>query len=83
MIMPAANVVVFTCNWDGLSCVESAAQAGLSYAASVRAVRVTCLSRVHMGLMLKAFELGAEGVMLLGCEPDNWARPSAGLSLWG
>jgi len=71
MIMPAANVVVFTCNWDGLSCVESAAQAGLSYPASVRAVRVTCLSRVHMGLMLKAFELGAEGVMLLGCEPEN------------
>ncbi len=67
----AANIVTFACNWDGLSCVESAAQAGLSYPASARVVRVTCLSRLHMGLILKAFELGADGVMLLGCEPGN------------
>ena len=65
------NVVVFTCNWDGLSCVEAAAQKGLSYPASVKVVRVSCLSRVHSGLILKAFELGANGVMLLGCSPGN------------
>jgi coenzyme F420-reducing hydrogenase delta subunit len=29
------------------------------------------LSRVNAGLILKAFELGADGVMLLGCEPGN------------
>jgi coenzyme F420-reducing hydrogenase delta subunit len=67
----AVRLVVFACNWDGLSCIEAAAQAGLSYPASVRVVRVSCLSRVHQGLMLKAFELGADGVMLLGCEPGN------------
>jgi F420-non-reducing hydrogenase iron-sulfur subunit len=65
------NVVVFTCNWDGLSCVEAAAQKGLSYPASVKVVRVSCLSRAHSGLILKAFELGANGVMLLGCSPGN------------
>ena len=66
-----ANVVVFACNWDGLSCIEAAAQKGLRYPASVKVVRVTCLSRVHSGLILKAFELGADGVMLLGCNPGN------------
>ena len=71
MSKATSNIVVFTCNWDGLSCIEAAAQAGLHYPASVRIVRVSCLSRVHQGLMLKAFELGAEGVMLLGCKPDN------------
>ena len=65
------NIVVFVCNWDGLSCVEAAAQKGLSYPASVKVVRVSCLSRVHSGLILKAFELGADGVMLLGCNPGN------------
>ncbi len=65
------NVVVFACNWDGLSCVETAAQQGLTYPASVKVVRVSCLSRLHQGLMLKAFELGADGVMLLGCEPGK------------
>ena len=68
MSKSAADVVVFACNWDGLSCIEAAAQAGLRYPASVSVVRVSCLSRVHSGLMLKAFEFGADGVMLLGCE---------------
>ena len=67
----AVNVIVFVCNWDGLSCIEAAAQKGLDYPASARVVRVSCLSRVHQGLMLRAFELGAAGVMLLGCEPEN------------
>ncbi|MFH1087189.1 MAG: hydrogenase iron-sulfur subunit [Chloroflexota bacterium] len=66
-----AEIVVFACNWDGLSCVEAAARAGLRYPASVRLVRAGCLSRIHSGLMLRAFELGAEGVMLLGCEPGK------------
>ena len=64
----SADVVVFACNWDGLSCIEAAAHAGLCYPASVRVIRISCLSRVHLGLILKAFELGADGVMLLGCE---------------
>jgi len=71
MSKSAADVVIFTCNWDGLSCVEAAAQAGLCYPASARVVRVSCLSRINQGLILKAFELGADGVMLLGCEPGN------------
>jgi len=66
-----ADVVIFACNWDGLSCVEAAAQAGLCYPASARVVRVSCLSRINQGLILKAFELGADGVILLGCEPGN------------
>jgi coenzyme F420-reducing hydrogenase delta subunit len=67
----AIHLVVFACNWDGLSCLEEAARRGLSYPASVRVARVSCLSRLHQGLMLRAFELGADGVMLLGCEPGN------------
>jgi F420-non-reducing hydrogenase iron-sulfur subunit len=63
-----AEVVVFACNWDGLSCVEAAAQEGLCYPASVKVIRVSCLSRVHLGLILKALQVGADGVMLLGCQ---------------
>jgi F420-non-reducing hydrogenase iron-sulfur subunit len=66
-----ADIVVFVCNWDGLSAAEAAAQQGLHYPASVRVVRVTCLSRIDQGLILKAFEVGAAGVMLLGCEPGK------------
>ncbi|HEY49853.1 MAG TPA: hydrogenase iron-sulfur subunit [Dehalococcoidia bacterium] len=71
MSKQAPNIVIFACNWDGLSCVEAASQAGYCYPASVKVVRVSCLSRIHQGLILKAFELGADGVILLGCEPGN------------
>ena len=71
MSRTVADIVVFTCNWDGLSCIEAAAQSRLNYPPSVKVIRVSCLSRVHSGLILKAFELGAGGVMLLGCESDS------------
>jgi coenzyme F420-reducing hydrogenase delta subunit len=71
MSRATADIVVFACNWDGLSCIEAAAQSRLNYPPSVKVVRVSCLSRVHSGLILKAFELGVGGVMLLGCEPDS------------
>jgi coenzyme F420-reducing hydrogenase delta subunit len=63
-----STIVVFVCKWGGLSCIETAAQKRLTFPSLVKIVRVSCLSRVHTGLMLKAFELGADGVMLLGCD---------------
>lgn len=71
MSRTTADIVVFACNWDGLSRIEAAAQSRLVYPPSVNVVRVSCLSRVHSGLILKAFELGAGGVILLGCESDS------------
>lgn len=65
------KILVFSCNWDGWSAVEAATGAGLSYPASVKIVRVSCLSRLHAGLIMKAFEFRADGVMLLGCEPGS------------
>jgi coenzyme F420-reducing hydrogenase delta subunit len=65
------KILVFSCNWDGWSCIESAVNAGLKYPASVKVVKVNCLSRIHAGLILQALDLGADGVMLLGCEPGK------------
>ena len=64
-------ILVFTCNWDGWSCIETAVSTGLRYPGSVKIVKVNCLSRVHAGLILQALDLGADGVMLLGCEPGK------------
>ena len=62
-----ADIIDFACNWDGLSCIEAAAHAGLCYSASVKVIRISCLSRLHLGLILKAFELGADGVLVMTC----------------
>jgi len=64
-------IVVFTCNWNAYSALETAGSRRLAYPASVRPIRVMCLGRLHPGLILKAFELGADGVLLLGCPPGE------------
>ena len=64
-------IIVFTCNWSAYSALETAGSKRLAYPANVRPIRVMCLGRLHPGLILKAFELGADGVLLLGCPPDE------------
>jgi F420-non-reducing hydrogenase iron-sulfur subunit len=63
-----STIVIFACNWDGLTCIESAAQKRLTFSSSVKIIRVSCLSRVDTGLILQAFEYGADGVVMLGCD---------------
>jgi F420-non-reducing hydrogenase iron-sulfur subunit len=41
------------------------------YPAEIKLVKVMCLGRLHLGLILKAFQLGADGVILLGCLPED------------
>jgi F420-non-reducing hydrogenase iron-sulfur subunit len=65
------KIIVYTCNWDAYSGLESAGHQGLCYPAQVYPVRVMCLGRLHPGLILRAFELGAAGVLLLGCPPGE------------
>jgi len=65
------RIVGFICNWSAYSGVEMAGVNKKEYPPNIQLVRVMCLGRLHLGLVLKAFELGADGVMLLGCPPDD------------
>ena len=65
------HVVGFVCNWGAYSGVEMAGVHQTRYPASVKLVKVMCLGRLHLGLVLKAFELGTDGVILLGCPPKD------------
>jgi coenzyme F420-reducing hydrogenase delta subunit len=69
--MTEPRIIVFTCNWNAYSALETAGSKRLAYPANVRPIRVMCLGRLHPGLILKAFELGADGVLLLGCPPGE------------
>jgi coenzyme F420-reducing hydrogenase delta subunit/NAD-dependent dihydropyrimidine dehydrogenase PreA subunit len=64
-------VLVFTCNWNPYSGMETAGFERLSYSARVYPIRVMCLGRLQPGIILKAFERGARGVLLLGCPQDE------------
>ncbi len=63
------RVLIFACEWSGYSAAEIAGARHLSYPASTRLIRLNCTGRLQPGLILKALEKGADGVMVLGCAP--------------
>ncbi len=65
------KIIVFTCNWNPYSALEVAAEQGETYSANVYPIRVMCLGRLQPGLVLKALEQGASGVLMLGCPSDE------------
>ena len=65
------RVVVFTCNWNAYESMQTAAEMHLSLPPEARPLKVDCLGQVSSSLILKAFEKGADGVMLLGCQPEE------------
>jgi F420-non-reducing hydrogenase iron-sulfur subunit len=61
------KIVVFACNWCSYAGADTAGVGRLQYSPNVRLIRVMCSGRIRPGFVLKAFELGADGVMWSGC----------------
>jgi len=62
-----SKIILFTCNWNAYSGLEAAGADKVSYSPTVYPIRIACLGRITPGIILKAFENGANGVLLLGC----------------
>ena len=65
------KAVVFTCNWNAFRGLEAAGRRHAPYPSWVYPLKVMCLGRLSPGILLNAFHLGADGVLLLGCAPDE------------
>ena len=65
------NIVAFCCNWCSYAGADLAGSSRLSYPANVKIVRVPCSCRVNPTVILKAFQRGADGVILCGCHPGD------------
>jgi coenzyme F420-reducing hydrogenase delta subunit len=65
------RVIIFTCNWNAHESLQAAGKRHLRYPAGVRPLKVDCLGQVSTSVILKAFEKGADGVMLVGCSPEE------------
>jgi coenzyme F420-reducing hydrogenase delta subunit len=71
MQKPEPKVVIFTCNWHAQESLEAAGRRRLQYPDAARPLKVDCLGQVSSSLILKALEKGADGVMLVGCTPEE------------
>jgi F420-non-reducing hydrogenase iron-sulfur subunit len=65
------KIVAFLCNWCSYSASDLAGTSRIKYAPQVRMIRVMCSGRVDPTFVLKAFALGADGVMIAGCHPGD------------
>ena len=65
------KIVGFMCNWCAYRGADLAGTSRMKSAPNMRVVRVMCSGRVDPQLVVKAFQLGADGVLILGCHPGD------------
>ena len=61
------NIVAFCCNWCSYAGADLAGVSRFQYPPNVKIVRVMCSGRVEPQFVLRALELGADGVLVCGC----------------
>lgn len=65
------KLVGFLCNWCSYAGADMAGTSRLTQPAALRIVRMPCTGRVDPLLVLKAFQEGADGVLVSGCHPGD------------
>ena len=65
---PGRKIIAFVCHWCALGGVDMAGVSRLQYPPNARLIRVMCSARVSIKMMQRAFEGGAAGVLVAGCE---------------
>ncbi len=65
------KIIAFLCNWCSYAGADLAGTSRIQYAPNVRVIRVMCSGRVAPVFILKALQLGADGVLVLGCHPGD------------
>jgi len=64
-------IVGFCCNWCSYAGADLAGVSRFQYPPNIRIIRVMCSGRVDPTFILKALEVGADGVLIAGCHPGD------------
>lgn len=64
-------IVAFCCNWCSYAGADLAGNNRLNYPADVKIIKVPCSCRVNPSFILRAFQKGADGVIICGCHPGD------------
>jgi coenzyme F420-reducing hydrogenase delta subunit len=65
------KIVAFVCNWCTYTGADLAGTSRLKQEANARLIRVPCTGRIDPVFVIKAFESGADGVLISGCHPAD------------
>ncbi len=58
------QIIAFCCNWCSYPAADGAGVNRIQYPPNVRIIRVMCGGRVKPSFVLKALEMGADGVLV-------------------
>jgi len=61
------TIIGFLCNWCSYTGADLAGVSRIKSAPNVRIIRTMCSGRVDPAFILKAFQRGADGVVVMGC----------------
>jgi F420-non-reducing hydrogenase iron-sulfur subunit len=61
------KIVGFLCNWCAYSGADLAGVSRLKSSPNIRIIRTMCSGRVDPSFIMRAFQLGADGVLIAGC----------------
>ncbi|NMA92559.1 MAG: hydrogenase iron-sulfur subunit [Firmicutes bacterium] len=64
-------IVAFCCNWCSYAGGDLAGTSRMDYPANVKVIRMPCSSRINPLFILRAFQRGADGVLVAGCHPGD------------
>ena len=67
IIVFADKVFTFACNWCSYAGADTAGVSRIQHQPHFRIIRVMCSGRIQPGFVLRAFEKGADGVLVSGC----------------
>lgn len=65
------KIVAFCCNWCSYAGADLAGTNRLQYPENIKIIRVPCSCRVNPLFILRAFQRGADGVIICGCHPGD------------
>lgn len=65
------HIIAFLCNWCSYTGADLAGVSRLKSPPNIRVIRVMCSGRVDPSFVLRAFQLGADGVLIAGCHPGD------------
>ncbi|MHA1269482.1 MAG: FAD-dependent oxidoreductase [Candidatus Helarchaeota archaeon] len=64
------KIIAFCCQSCGYAAADEAGLKKIPYNPNIFIVRVPCTGRVDTHFILKSFEMGFDGVMIIGCKPN-------------
>ena len=65
------KIVAFCCHYCAYAAADLAGSMRLQYPTNIRIIRTPCTGKLEIEYFMKAFENGADGILVAGCEEGS------------